>query len=57
MKKQVYDITPVMCDIFDKMVDEFMNARNEEGEFLKAVYFHGGFLMMGCGGKTAAFIC
>ena len=34
MSKQTYDITPVMCDIFDKMVDEFMNARNEEGEFL-----------------------
>ena len=34
MKKQTYDITPVMCDIFDKMVDEFVNARNENGEFL-----------------------
>lgn len=34
MKKQTYDITPVMCEIFDKMVDEFVNARNEMGEFL-----------------------
>ncbi len=34
MSKQTYDITPVMCDIFDKMVDEFVNARNENGEFL-----------------------
>ena len=34
MSKQTYDITHVMCDIFDKMVDEFVNARNENGEFL-----------------------
>ena len=34
MRKQTYDITPVMCDIFDKMVDEFVNARNDKGEFL-----------------------
>lgn len=23
-----------MCEIFDKMVDEFVNARNDKGEFL-----------------------
>ena len=34
MSEQTYDITPIMCDIFDKMVDEFVNARDEKGEFL-----------------------
>ena len=34
MSKQTYDITPVMCDIFDKMVDDFVNARDDKGEFL-----------------------
>ena len=34
MSKQTYDITPVMCDIFDKMVDEFVNARDDKGELL-----------------------
>ena len=34
MSEQSYDITPVMCDIFDKMVDDFVNARDDKGEFL-----------------------
>lgn len=34
MSKQTYDITPVMCDIFDKMVDDFVNARDDKGELL-----------------------
>jgi len=34
MEKQTYDITPVMCDIFDKMVDEFANAKDDKGEFI-----------------------
>ena len=34
MREQTYDITPVMCDIFDKMVDEFANARDDKGELI-----------------------
>ncbi len=34
MEKQTYDITPVMCEIFDKIVDDFVNALDDKGEFL-----------------------
>ena len=34
MRKKTYDITPVMCDMFDKMVDDYVNARDDKGELL-----------------------
>ena len=34
MNKQTYDITPVMCEIFDKVIDDFVYARNEKGELI-----------------------
>lgn len=34
MQKSNYNLTPVMCEIFDKMVDDFVLALNEKGEFI-----------------------
>ena len=31
--KPAFDLTQIMCQIFDKIVDEFVLARNEKGEF------------------------
>ena len=34
MSKSNYDLTPVMCEIFDKMVDNFVLALDEKGDFI-----------------------
>ena len=34
MRKKTHDLTPIMCDIFDQIVDEYVLALNEKGEFL-----------------------
>ncbi len=34
MSKTNYDLTPIMCEIFDKMVDDYVLALNEKGEYI-----------------------
>ena len=34
MSKTNYDLTPIMFEIFDKMVDDYVLALNEKGEYI-----------------------
>ena len=34
MNKTNYDLTPIMCEIFDKMVDDYVLALDEKGEYI-----------------------